>query len=358
MKNILIFGGVDPFGRSMALHALREGDYETIRVVDRIVPEVSFFPPWDLKLFCKLEVYHMDIGSANLDSRKIDQAFSLPEGQRWDLVIHGYYHCHLHGTAKVREALMPDHVEYLVNRARLIGEGAVRYGSRLLIYITRTSLCRWTPKMGRFKDNHVLTAWRNNIRSEGEISMGMVLSLALREAPNPSFSCFYEESDRLDTIHVEDATRAVFHAAHWYIQGQHEGVRTFNVSDDKGFSLKEQLHMICQVFNIPCRDLPRPMRALAKRALKIGWLTDILIKRCQDDWITILNEDGITSTPIDYILDHEVLATPWGVFLDSTLFREETGFKCIHLCLTEGHIYGLLRYWTEIRAWPRDQTKR
>lgn len=63
MKNLLVFGGVEPLGRAIALHALQVGEYGRIRVVDRQVPEVAFFQYWERAQFNKVEFYHMNIGS-------------------------------------------------------------------------------------------------------------------------------------------------------------------------------------------------------------------------------------------------------------------------------------------------------
>ncbi|RKP12015.1 hypothetical protein BJ684DRAFT_21414 [Piptocephalis cylindrospora] len=140
MKNLLVFGGVEPFGRAVALHALQGEEYGRIRVVDRQVPEVAFFQTWERSQFNHLEFYHMDIGSSHPDTGKIDRAFSLPEGEHWDLVIHAYYGFHRQGSIEM-------HVAYIKERARLIGEGFLRHPCRLLIYITRTAHSRWVPKV-------------------------------------------------------------------------------------------------------------------------------------------------------------------------------------------------------------------
>lgn len=53
-----------------------------------------------------------------------------------------------------------------------------------------------------------------------------------KDAEHPTFGCIYSDEDRIDTLHAEDAARAVFHTAHWYIDTQKKGTQIFNVKDD------------------------------------------------------------------------------------------------------------------------------
>ncbi|KAI9226464.1 MAG: hypothetical protein DHS80DRAFT_32725 [Piptocephalis tieghemiana] len=378
MKNLLVFGGVEPLGRAIALHALQVGEYGRIRVVDRQVPEVAFFQYWERAQFNKVEFYHMNIGSPNSDMTKIDRAFSLPEGEHWDLVIHAYYDC-------IYEESMKTHVQFVTERARLVGEGAKRYHARLLLYITRIAYAKWTPKMGVVKEDHVLTPWKNNIRSTGEVrseetirsiqdlpllilrvadvyGYGLVSSVdsncvsirLQKDAEHPTFGCIYSDEDRIDTLHAEDAARAVFHTAHWYIDTQKKGTQIFNVKDDSDLSFLAQTKMLCDIFDIPCRFYSAPLRMLSKAALRIGWIADLVIKRCQDAWIEALNRDGISYTPIQYVLDREMLATTWGASLDKSLLERETGFRCLYPQLTPEIIREVLEYWIKLKAWPRN----
>ncbi|RKP12684.1 hypothetical protein BJ684DRAFT_20790 [Piptocephalis cylindrospora] len=176
-----------------------------------------------------------------------------------------------------------------------------------------------------------------------------------RDAENPSFGCIFEPSTRLDTVHVYDAIRSVFHTAAWYIEGQHKGTRIFNVVDGDSLTFVEQTEMLCEMFDIPCRILSPTMRSVCRMTLRVGWIGDLIIKRCQDAWIHTLNQSGISYTPIQYVLDRETLATTWGIALDNSLLERETGFRCMHPRPTPELVREILAYWVELKAWPRDR---
>lgn len=59
-------------------------------------PPLPFFPP------CSLIHPFLSPLGVDSDMTKIDRAFSLPEGEHWDLVIHAYYDCIYEESMKVR----------------------------------------------------------------------------------------------------------------------------------------------------------------------------------------------------------------------------------------------------------------
>lgn len=72
-------------------------------------------------------------------------------------------------------------------------------------------------------------------------------------------------------------------------------------------------------------------------------------------WVKLLDEHGISSTPLDYSGGYELSSTPWGISLDNTAFCQETGFVYQYPTLTQETVLQTLEYWRALKAWPDEK---
>ncbi|RKP11899.1 hypothetical protein BJ684DRAFT_21528 [Piptocephalis cylindrospora] len=140
MANILIFGGVSPLGKNIALAALQRGTYARIRVVDTQVPETAFFQDWERKAFRQVEVLQMNLGYKEEADERLAKVFHLPDQQKWDVVVSAYFDYHLHGKYS-------EHVELFRRRAWQIAVSAQAYGCGVMIYLMQMGVVKWSPKV-------------------------------------------------------------------------------------------------------------------------------------------------------------------------------------------------------------------
>ncbi|RKP12668.1 hypothetical protein BJ684DRAFT_20809 [Piptocephalis cylindrospora] len=175
------------------------------------------------------------------------------------------------------------------------------------------------------------------------------------EDPNRAFYNIFLENGKLNVVHAEDAARAILHAASWYLQGRRQGTRVFNVADKSDYGLAEYHKIVCDLQQVEFPSPPRVFRALARFALKIRWLCELMITQGSKVWIGLLNEHGIVSTPLNYSIDFEMSSTPWGISLDGSAFCEETGFTYQYPTLTQETLLQCLNYWRDLGAWPDEE---
>jgi hypothetical protein len=129
-KSILIFGGVRPLGRAIAMAAVHSGEYKTIRVVDSHVPELSCFMPKHTEAFAHIEVLQLTM--AREEGEEVtDQAFAHPHVKTWTVVVNAYFEVR-YGLDLAMQTI---HTEV---PARNITNGAKRWGCQVFVHLTCT----------------------------------------------------------------------------------------------------------------------------------------------------------------------------------------------------------------------------
>ncbi|KAI9226409.1 MAG: hypothetical protein DHS80DRAFT_32756 [Piptocephalis tieghemiana] len=375
-KNILIFGGVHPLGKNIALAALQRGTYPRIRVIDTQSPDTAFLQEWERRAFRQIEVMQMNLGYQEDTDEALSKAFHLPDNQRWDIVVCAYCDFRLHGKRS-------EHVDFFVRRAWQISMASQAYQAGVLIYIMQMGVVKWHSKMPPLKEDVSPMAWSGSQRSvaavEAEKTVRSIKDLplvVLRTAQvygdgvlgpveyammSVQANCdedariyydIYDPDMKNNTVHTEDVARAVLHAGDWYLDHGLQGTRIFNIVDQGNFGYSDYFSIICDILQMNVHRVPRFTRWFTFFAMRFQWVSRRVLKEGSQRWIGFLHSHGITSTPLEYAADHELFATPWGIALDGSAFCQETGFSYHFPIMNEATIRDNFRYFKDLGAWP------
>ena len=183
----------------------------------------------------------------------------------------------------------------------------------------------------------------------------------------------WSEDLRINTVHVEDAVRALWRAAEWKAQNQQAapdspaasrrpsiiggsgetgpvGVPVFNIVDHGNTSQGTLAGIIHQVFNIKTGFQGSLISQFAK--VNLEHVVDDLNEDILQPWADMLHARGITRPgPLSPFLEKELLKDT-DLSMDGTLFERTTGFAYQKERLTVQSVKEMVASYERMGWWP------
>lgn len=197
--------------------------------------------------------------------------------------------------------------------------------------------------------------------------LSTMLSMArVYQSKNKEMRFLWKEDLKQNTVHVEDAVRAIWHGAQWYAKGPQarRPAPTFNIVDHGNtckFSVSATLvlkmdrdHMLTnslaqkltaqymhEIFNIETGFHGTLISAFAR--LNLDHVVDEVNDETLDPWAELQQQAGISSsTPLSPFMEKELLRDA-DLCLDGSAFEKETGFTYdSHLQEILPSLYGIM----------------
>lgn len=182
----------------------------------------------------------------------------------------------------------------------------------------------------------------------------------------------WTEELRVNTLHVEDAVRALWTAAEWKKggnttpsspslsrrntlsskgeEGPDPGVPVFNIVDHSETTQGDIANMIGQVFGIKTGFQGTIISQFAK--LNLDSVVDDLNEDLLQPWADMIEKAGITRPgPLSPFLERELLKDS-DLSMDGSLFEKTTGFKYLHEKFTADDVRKVIESYKRMEWWP------
>ncbi|KAG0008145.1 hypothetical protein BGZ80_003808, partial [Entomortierella chlamydospora] len=157
---------------------------------------------------------------------------------------------------------------------------------------------------------------------------------------------------RINTVHVNDVAKAIWHTSNWYISNDKSGPVIFNLADDNDTDQEAVNTHIRAIFGIETGFQGTVVSQIAKLNMKDA--TEEINELHLAPWSDILKAHKITTSPLTPYLDQELLLNN-ALSLDGTKICTSTGFTYDHPKLTTESLKEVIADFQELGIWPRDE---
>ncbi|KAL1970519.1 hypothetical protein VTN77DRAFT_4163 [Rasamsonia byssochlamydoides] len=369
--SVLIVGGLGFIGRYLAKYIHENNLASELRIVDKVLPQLAWLAP-EFEEACSKERFVQADASREQSYPRI---FDRANGQQFDYVIN---------CAGETRYSQPDEVYQLRSYTLSVGLGkeAARRGVRAfvecssaMVYKSGSSprkegdktqpwnkLCEWKLKAGEelrkipglnliiLRFPHIYGDYCSGYFGTG-ICLGRVYKYLDKE-----FEMLYTKDLKLNTLHVNDAARALWIAAEWRASkgtvapGDESVPIVFNVVDHNNTSQAHIAEALSSVFDLKCSFLGSLASQLAK--LSFDEVIDEMNELVLQAWADLLSEKGITRPgPISPFLERDMFKDQ-DLAIDGTLFETTTGFRPEREAFTVDSMKEIIESYKRMGWWP------
>ncbi|KAI9720063.1 MAG: hypothetical protein M1812_003190 [Candelaria pacifica] len=166
----------------------------------------------------------------------------------------------------------------------------------------------------------------------------------------------WDKDLRVNTVHIDDATRAIWKAAEWSNQGRKGWnsswgkVALFNIVDHGNTSQGTMSQIIADIFSIPTGFQGSIISNFAR--LNLDSVVDDVNDEILGPWADLLAAANITRPgPLSPFMEKELLKDT-DLSLNGARFEEVAGFKYEKERITQGEIQGMIDSYKRMNWWP------
>ncbi|KAF9272535.1 hypothetical protein BGZ68_002329, partial [Mortierella alpina] len=171
---------------------------------------------------------------------------------------------------------------------------------------------------------------------------------------NKTMEFLWTKDLKLNTVHVQDVVRAVWHSANWYVSsdnGQPGTPAIFNLADENNTDQEAVNTHIRSIFGIKTDFKGTVFSLLAQSDIEDA--TEETNDMHLGPWSSLLKAAQIKSSPLTPYLDQELLCNN-ALSLDGTKICVTTGFTYEHPKVTTQSLRDIITDFQELGIWPRD----
>ncbi|KIV97576.1 hypothetical protein PV10_01308 [Exophiala mesophila] len=388
--SVLIVGGLGYVGRFLAKYIHSNKLASTVRIVDKILPQLAHLAP-EFEESCSQKIFVQADASRETSMSRI---FDHPAGPdvTWDYVFNLAGETAWSQTPEIYRLRSLQLSVALANEVAKRGVKAFVEASTGTVYAPnrspRTEQDKLKPwlKMSKVK----LETERELARIPGLnlvilrmafvygdydskfVSKALVLSRVYKEQ-DKELKWLWTEDLRINTVHVEDVARALWAAAKWRefnavvppsspmssrrstLSSKGEdapigNVPIFNIVDHGETDQGKLAEIVSKVFNIKTGFQGSLISQFAK--LNLDRVVDEVNEDVLQPWADLLHEKGITQPgPLSPFLEKELLKDA-DLSLDGTLFERVVDFQYEHERLTEDEVRSMMASYERMNWWP------
>ena len=169
-------------------------------------------------------------------------------------------------------------------------------------------------------------------------------------------SWLYSKDMKVNTVHVKDASRAMWTAAEWraskgqIAQNDTSTPTLFNIVDHNGTTQGHLAEIICSTVDLQFSFVGTVASQLAK--LNLDQMLDEMNEEILQPWADMLEEKGITRTgPISPFIERELLKDS-DLSIDGSLFEATTGFQYETPEINVEAINTMIKSYERMGWWP------
>ncbi|KAF1946332.1 NAD dependent epimerase/dehydratase family protein [Clathrospora elynae] len=365
--SVLIIGGLGYTGRHLTKYIHDNKLASQIRIIDKHLPELAWLAP-EFKEACSRDRF---IQADAAQEKSLPRIFDREGGAEFDYVFNCGGETRFSQEEKVYELR-----SYGLSLA--VGREAAKRKIKCFIEISTGMV--YKPDSVPRKESDKLKPWSNlakwKLKAEEDLAKIEGLNLVVMRMAHvygPYTSKFlstalcmarvyqskgkdmrflWKEDLRTNLVHVEDSTRALWHAVEWYIKGP-SGKRptpTFNIVDHGNTAQKHTAQLIHEIFNIETGFHGTLISAFAR--LNLDHVVDEVNDETLDPWAELQQAAGISqTTPLTPYMEKELLKDA-DLSLDGSLFEKETGFTYKHEKMTKEKVEEVIESYKRMNWWP------
>lgn len=359
----------------------------TIRIVDKVLPQLAHLAP-EFSESCSPSIFiQADASRENAMSRVFDHP-DVPGG-KWDYVFNLGGETAWSQAQEIYKLRSYQLSMTLGKEAAKRGVGVFIEASTGMVYSSNR-----TPRVEGDKLKPWIKLARVKLEAEQDLSRVPGLNLVILRLPHVygeydsgfiakalCLARVYQEQDkelkwlwteelRTNTVHVEDAARAIWTAAEWRKgntapasptlsrrstlskgdEGPASGVPVFNIVDHGETSQGQMAKIVGEVFGIKTGFQGTLVSQFAK--MNLEHVVDDLNEDILQPWADMIEKAGITRPgPLTPFLEKELLKDS-ELSLDGSLFERSTGFKYQHEKFTADEVRKMLESYKRMQWWP------
>ncbi|KAG0305806.1 hypothetical protein BGZ98_003559 [Dissophora globulifera] len=363
---VLVLGGVGFLGRNFVTYLVENNLAASIRVIDKVLPQTAYLNKRFQAAFQKVEFMQGNLSNTS----SVERCFTREDGSSFDYVINFAAETKFSQPEEIYE----DRIFRLsVNCAK----EAVKRKAKVFVQLSTGDIYESTgtssKEDSKTKPWNVMAQHKLKVDNELQNMEGLNLVI-LRPAvvygvggmagltPRLIYGRVYQHlkqkmeflwtSDlRVNTVHVDDVSRAVWHTANWYVSNDKSGSVIFNLADENDTDQEAINSHIHAIFGIETGFQGTIISNMVKLNMKDA--TEDINEAHLAPWSEILKAHDIKTSPLTPYLDEELLSNN-AVSLDGSKICTVTGFSYEHPKLTTDSLKEVISDFQELGIWPRD----
>ncbi|KAG1056488.1 hypothetical protein G6F43_001635 [Rhizopus delemar] len=362
--NILILGGVGFIGRHFVHYLISNQLARYIRVADKALPQTAY-----LSEKFKQDFEQVDFKQCNLiNPASIASCF---EGVEFDYVFNFAAETKY---SQVKEVYQDRIFNLSVNCAKEAAKHKVKVFiemSTAEVYESNTKSSKETSKI---KPWTVIAKYKRQAEEELKSIEGLnllILRPAIVYGPgallgltprliigrvykylNEEMKFLYSKDLKLNTVHVKDVSRACWHLAEWYVSQHRNDKETpiFNLADKQDTDQEVINRHLQSIFKIDTGYHSTAITAMAK--LDLNAVVEAVNEKHLGPWAEIIQQNGISTTPLSPYLDKELLYNH-SLCIDGSKIENETGFIYEIPYVTDENLNEIIEEYKTLGVWPK-----
>ncbi|KAI1315529.1 hypothetical protein EDD11_000675 [Mortierella claussenii] len=363
---VLVLGGVGFVGRNFVAYLVENSLAAEIRVIDKVLPQTAYFNKRFQAAFEQVEFMQGNLSNP----ASVEKCFTRADGSSFDYVVNF--------AAETKYSQPKEIYEDRIHKLSInCAKEAVKRGVKVFVQLSTGDIYESgknaSKEDSKTKPWNTMAEYKLQVDKELQNMDGLNLVI-LRPAViygvgamgglTPRLICgrvyqhekkkmefLWTKELRINTVHVDDVTRAVWHTANWYVSNGQTGSVIFNLVDDNDTDQEAVNTHIRAIFGIETGFQGSVISHFA--TLNMTEVTEEINEVHLAPWSEILKAHNIKTSPLTPYLDQELLCNN-ALSLDGTKICTTTGFTYNHPKLTTESLREVIADFQELGIWPRD----
>ncbi|CAG8457660.1 2511_t:CDS:2 [Funneliformis caledonium] len=367
---VLVLGGLGFIGRNFIPYLYENKLASEIRVVDKSLLLTANLNPKQKEAFNNVEVKQKDL----VDPVSIRDVFTREDGSSYDYVFNLAAETKYSQSERVYEERV-----YLLSVRN--AEEAARRKVKCFVELSTAEIYQGDKNPS--KEDEKIKPWttiaKYKYKAEEKLKtieglnlvilrpaivygkgaqMGIVPRVVcgrIYQYLREEMKFLWSKDQKINTVHVTDVVRAMWHIAGWYEENERsgKGVLIYNLSD-QGNTDQERINKhISNIFKIQTGFLGTITSNFAQ--LHLDNTVDDVNDKHMRPWANLLRTNKIKSTPLSPYLDKELLYNN-ALSVDGTKITQETNFQYEVPEITDEKIQEMIDDFIVLGLWPVNDT--
>ncbi|KAI9483315.1 MAG: hypothetical protein EXX96DRAFT_557676 [Benjaminiella poitrasii] len=367
--NVLILGGVGFIGRNFVHYLLENNLVGDIRVADKVLPQTAYLSETFKTDFSKIEFKQSNL----IHPASIAACFDRNDGKEFDYVFNF--------AAETKYSQVPEvYQERIFNLSLYCAKEAAKRHVKVFVELSTAEVYDSSNREASTETSKI-NPWtiiaKHKYKAEEELKKieglnliilrpvvvygpGAVLGLTSRLIIGRIYQYLDEEMKllwskdlRLNTVHVDDVSRACWHLTQWYIDNNISASKqlpVFNLVDKQDTNQDDINQQLQAIFNIKTGYHGSVISSFAK--LNLDDVTEAVNEKHLGPWANLLRKNGINVTPLSPYLDEELLRHN-ALYVDGSKIERETGFSYSVPYLSNEKLLEIIDEYKALNVWPK-----